>query len=282
MSRQCELLELNRSTLYYKSKRDNSYDEILMQLIDKEFTDHPFYGIRRITAWLRTQGHQVNHKRVSRLMKKMGLIAIYPKRNLSKNRTEFKKYPYLLRDTKIDRKNQVWSTDITYIKLNKGFVYLTAIIDWFSRYVLSWSFSTTLDTEFCLRALEEALTFGKPEIFNSDQGVQFTSIAFTSRLEKSEIRISMDGKGRALDNIFVERLWRSLKYEKVYLSEYSTVQEAKQSINEYFKFYNEERLHQSLNYRPPKTIYYRKETQRTSPLNAENCKLQLSKSCFKH
>jgi putative transposase len=259
VSRQCDLLGLRRSTFYYKSQRDNNYDELLMQLIDKEFTKHPFYGIRRITAWLRTQGHQVNHKRVSRLMKEMGLLAIYPKRNLSLNRSEFKKYPYLLRDMEIDRPNHVWSTDITYIRLSKGFIYLTAIMDWYSRYVLSWKFSTTLDAEFCLMALEEALKVGKPEIFNSDQGVQFTSVTFTSRLEKSEIQISMDGKGRALDNVFVERLWRSLKYERVYLSDYSSVLEAKQSIDEYFKFYNEERLHQSLGYQTPKSIYERKE-----------------------
>ena len=256
------MLELARSTLYYKSQRDNSYDEILMQLIDREFTKHPFYGVRRITAWLRTQEHQVNHKRVSRLMKKMGLIAIYPKRNLSKNNTEFKKYPYLLRDLEITYTDQVWSTDITYIRLSKGFVYLTAVMDWFSRYVLSWKISTTLDTEFCLEALEESLKISKPNIFNSDQGVQFTSIAFTSRLEKSGIRISMDGRGRALDNVFVERLWRSLKQEEVYINEYSSVLEAKQSINEYFSFYNEERLHQSLNYQTPKSVYDRKEVQK--------------------
>ena len=230
-----------------------------MRLIDEEFTKHPFYGVRRITAWLRTQGHQVNHKRVSRLMKKMGLEAIYPKRNLSKNNSEYKKYPYLLRNLEIEYPDQVWSTDITYIRLSKGFIYLTAIIDWFSRYVLSWKISITLDTEFCLEAFEEALKISKPEIFNTDQGVQFTSVAFTSRLEKSGIKISMDGRGRALDNVFVERLWRSLKYEWVYLNEYSSVLEAKQSINEYFKFYNEERLHQSLNYQTPKSVYERKE-----------------------
>ena len=233
-----------------------------MRLIDEEFTKHPFYGVRRITAYLRNNGHQVNRKRVSRLMKKMGLIAIYPKRNLSKNNAEFKKYPYLLRNLEIGYSDQVWSTDITYIRLNKGFVYLIAIIDWFSRYVLAWKISTTLDNEFCVEALEESLKISKPDIYNSDQGVQFTSIAFTSRLEKSGIRISMDGRGRALDNVFVERLWRSLKYECVYLNEYSSVLEAKGSINEYFRFYNEERLHQSLNYQTPKSVYDRKEVQR--------------------
>lgn len=233
-----------------------------MRLIDEEFTKHPFYGVRRITAYLRNNGHLVNRKRVSRLMKKMGLTAIYPKRNLSKNNSEYKKYPYLLRDLEIEYPDQVWSTDITYIRLSKGFVYLTAIMDWFSRYVLSWKISTTLDSVFCLEALEEALKISKPDIFNSDQGVQFTSVAFTSRLEKSGIQISMDGRGRALDNVFVERLWRSLKYECVYLNEYSSVLEVKKSINEYFKFYNEERLHQSLNYQTPKSVYERKEVQK--------------------
>jgi putative transposase len=273
-------LGLQRSTFYYKPQRDNSYDEKLMPMIDREYTKHPFYGIRRITEYLRSQGHRVNRKRVSRLMRKMGLMAIYPKRNLSKNRTEFKKYPYLLRGLEIDRVNQVWSTDITFIKLSKGFIYLTVVMDWFSRYVLSWQYSTTLDGKFCLEALEDALKSGKPEIFNSDQGVQYTSLSFTSRLEESGIRISMDGKGRALDNVFVERLWRSLKYEEVYLNEYSSVIEAKQRIDEYFKFYNEERPHQSLGYQTPKTIYDRKEVKSIFDTRCYGKELELKNASF--
>lgn len=227
----------------------------LMNLIDQEYTAHPFYGSRRMKAWLCAQGYIVNRKRVQRLMHFMGLEAIYPKQNLSKADIGHKKYPYLLRGIEAGFPGHVWSTDITYIKLVGGFAYCTAIIDWYSRYVISWRVSNTLDTSFCLEALEEALECGKPEIFNTDQGVQFTSIAFTGMLERSAIKISMDGKGRALDNIFVERLWRSLKYEDIYLKDYVSVKEAREGINKYFCFYNNERLHQSLGYRCPRDVF---------------------------
>lgn len=229
-----------------------------MNLIDKEYTDHPFYGSRRMTAWLCSKEHLVNRKRVRRLMQVMGLEAIYPKPNLSKANASHKKYPYLLRGVAARFPGHVWSTDITYIKLNGGFAYCVAVIDWYSRYVVSWRVSNTLDCGFCLEALTEALELGKPEIFNTDQGVQFTSNAFTGILEKSAIRISMDGKGRALDNIFVERLWRSLKYEDIYLKDYASVKEARQGIEKYFRFYNNERLHQSLEYQCPRDVFFKK------------------------
>ena len=211
LAHQCRLLGLNRSSYYLKLTEETAYNLKLMNLIDQEYTAHPFYGSRRMLAWLRDQGYRVNRKRVQRLMQTMGLEAIYPKPNLSKADKGHKKYPYLLRGVKAGFPGHIWSTDITYIKLAGGFAYCTAIIDWYSRYVISWRVSNTIDCSFCLEALEEALENGKPEIFNTDQGVQFTSIAFTSMLERSSIRISMDGRGRALDNIFVERLWRSLK-----------------------------------------------------------------------
>ncbi len=210
-----------------------------------------------MTAWLQAQGHSVNHKRVARLLRLMGLEAIYQKPQLSQPGAGHQIYPYLLRGLKIERCNQVWSTDITYIRLHGGFVYLTAVIDWYSRYVLSWQVSTTLETEFCTSALNQALEQATPEIFNTDQGVQFTSQAFTSILKERKIAISMDGRGRALDNIFVERLWRSVKYEEVYLYDYESVLQAITSLDKYFKFYNHERLHQSLNYQTPAAVYHR-------------------------
>lgn len=228
-----------------------------MRLIDEQYTKTPFYGVRRMAAWLRRIGEQVNRKRVRRLMRKMGLEAIYPKPNLSRANAQHKKYPYLLRGLEITRPNQVWGTDITYIRLAEGFVYLVAILDWFSRYVVSWGVSVTLDGSFCLEALEQALCAGRPEIFNSDQGVQFTCVDFTERLEIEKIRISMDGRGRAMDNVFTERLWRSVKYEEVYLKDYGTVPVAAQNLGGYFGFYNEERLHQSLGYKTPAEIYRR-------------------------
>lgn len=223
--------------------------------MDREYTAHPFYGSRRMTAWLCAQGYPVNRKRIQRLMQLMGLEAIYPKPNLSKSDAGHKKYPYLLRNLEIGFPGHVWSTDITYIRFDGGFAYCTAVIDWYSRYVLSWRVSNTLDTGFCLEAIEEALEIGKPKIFNTDQGVQYTSSAFTDALERAGIKISMDGKGRALDNIFVERLWRSLKYEDIYLKDYSSVKEARQGIDKYFSFYNNERLHQSLDYRCPRDVF---------------------------
>lgn len=226
-----------------------------MRLIDEQYTKTPFYGVRRMAVWLREMGEQVNPKRVRRLMRKMGLEAIYPKPNLSRANAQHKKYPYLLRGLDITRPNQVWGADITYIRLTEGFVYLVAILDWFSRYVVSWGVSVTLEGSFCLEALERALSVGHPEIFNSDQGVQFTCIDFTGRLELEEIRISMDGRGRAMDNVFTERLWWSVKYEEVYLKDYGTVPVAVQNLGDYFGFYNEERPHQSLGYKTPAEIY---------------------------
>ena len=226
-----------------------------MRKLDEQYTQTPFYGVLRMTEVLRNQGEKVNPKRVRRLLRTMGLEAIYPKPKLSVASDNFRRYPYLLNGKVIERPNQVWSTDITYIRLAKGFIYLTAVIDWYSRYVLSWQVSNTLDVHFCLEALEASLAQGTPEIFNTDQGSQFTSIAFTERLLRGGIQISQDGRGRALDNIFVERLWRSLKYEEVYLKSYRSVSEAVEGIGGYFAFYNNERLHQSLGYQTPATIH---------------------------
>ena len=254
--RQCQLLGLNRSGLYHEPQQEKEENLFLMRLLDEQYTRTPFYGVERMTAWLRSQGYQVNQKRVRRLLRKLGLLAIYPKPDLSKPAQIQAKYPYLLKDVLIERVNQVWSTDITYIRLLAGFVYLAAIMDWHSRYVLAWEVSVTMESEFCLSVLDRALMRGVPEIFNSDQGAQFTSEAFTKKLLSKEIQISWDGRGRALDNIFVERLWRSVKYEEVYLKDYRTVAEAKTGLREYFQFYNTERLHQSLNYKTPETVYW--------------------------
>jgi putative transposase len=248
-------LDLNRATYYYRPQGESAFNLELMRLLDEQYTKTPFYGSPRMTAWLNQQGYAVNHKRVERLMEGMGLQAIYPKPNLSKPTPGHKIYPYLLRDQKIVRVDQVWSCDLTYIRMAQGFVYLIAVLDWFSRYVLSWSVSISLETDFCLEALEAALARGKPAIFNTDQGSQFTSDAFTGRLLEAGISISMDGRGRALDNIFVERLWRTLKYEEVYLKSYQSVPEAIASLGAYRRFYNEERLHQSLGYHTPAAIY---------------------------
>ncbi len=226
-----------------------------MNLIDEEFTHHPFIGTRRMVVYLGALGHNVNRKRLQHLYKIMGIEAIYPKKNLSIANAQNKVYPYLLRGLLINRVNQVWSTDITYIRLAGGFVYLVAIIDWFSRYVIAWSISTTLEADFCIETLKEALSTGKCEIFNTDQGVQFTSINFTTILLTAGIRLSMDGRGRALDNIFVERLWRSVKYECVYLMDFVSVAQAHKYIGEYFMYYNEKRPHQSLGYFTPAQVY---------------------------
>ena len=227
-----------------------------MRMIDEEFTRHPFYGVARMTAYLGRQGWSVNVKRVRRLMRQMGLEAIYPKPKLSQAHPDHRVYPYLLRDLAIVRPNQVWSTDITYIRLLHGFLYLVAIMDWFSRYVLSWEVSISLDTTFCLTALDQALQQARPEIFNSDQGCQFTSVAFTGRLQAAEIAISMEGRGRVYDNIFVERLWRSVKYETVYVHDWHQVTEASTGLSEYFAFYNQERPHQALGHTPPAEVYF--------------------------
>ena len=231
-----------------------------MELIDSQFTETPFYGRRRMAVWLSKKvGFAVNAKRVKWLMTAMGLQAIYPKPNTSKAHPAHEKYPYLLRDYTITAKEQVWSTDITYVRLEKGFAYLVAIIDWHSRYVLSWRLSNTLDTDFCLEALEEALALGKPVIFNTDQGCQFTSALWTDKLKDVGVFISMDGRGRALDNIFVERLWRSVKYEDIYPKAYRTMAEAEAGLQRYFHFYNNERPHQALGYKTPWEAHYTEE-----------------------
>ncbi len=226
-----------------------------MKLIDRQYLATPFYGARKIAAWLKSQGHRVNRKRVRRLMRIMGLKAIYRRPRTSQPASGHKIYPYLLSGLKITRSNQVWAADITYIPMARGFLYLVAIIDWYSRYVLSWRLSNTLDAGFCVEALHEALKKGRPEIFNTDQGSQFTSEAFTGLLEQQGIRISMDGKGSYNDNLFIERLWRTVKYEEVYLKAYQDGREARVSIGNYFRFYNTERPHQALGYRTPAEVF---------------------------
>jgi putative transposase len=257
ISRQCELLNLSRSSYYYQPVGVSEEDLLFMRLLDEQYTQTPFYGTRKMTAWLNTEGYPVNRKRVTRLLRLMGLEAIYPKPRLSQPGAVSQKYPYLLRNVSIDRLNYVWSTDITYIRLAKGFVYLVAILDWFSRYVLAWELSITLDTHFCLEALERAFQVATPDIFNTDQGVQFTSNEYIQRLKEANVRISWDGRGRALDNIFVERLWRSVKYEEVFIKDYRTVIDAQKGLQEYFQFYNHKRLHQALNYQTPAQVYLR-------------------------
>lgn len=259
LSRQCELLGLPRASCSYRPRPSTALEERLLRLIDEVYTRCPFYGVRRITAWLRRQGHAVNPKRVRRLMRRMGVEALYPKRTLSLPAPGQPKCPYLLRDLRIERPNQVWCTDITYVRLVSGFVYLTAIMDWHSRYVLSWEISISMETRFCLTALERALSIATPTIFNSDQGSQFTSAEFAGRLTEAGVSISRDGRGRVFDNIFIERLWRSVKYEEVYLKDYETVREAKANLGNYFRFYNTERLHEALGYRTPLEVYLGKE-----------------------
>jgi putative transposase len=253
--RQCELLGLSRSSWYYKPQEVASVDLELMRRIDEQYTLTPFYGIRRMKVALHEQGYQVNPKRIQRLMRLMGLEAIYPKPKLSKKDDQHKVFPYLLRGLKIDRPNQVWASDITYIRLRRGFVYLVAVMDWFSRYVLSWSVSVTMDVHFCMEALERALRMGKPGIFNTDQGSQFTSREFTGILQQAEVRISMDGKGRVFDNIFIERLWRSVKYEEVYTKDYEDVLACIDGLRTWFIFYNDRRPHQALGYQTPRQVY---------------------------
>ncbi len=258
MSRQCELVGLARSSYYYTPVGESPENLLLMRLSDEQYTRTPFYGIPRLTAWRRSGGYLVHHKRVARLMRLMGLEALYPKRRLSQLAIGHRIYPSLLDAVLIGRPNQVWSTDITYMGLRQGFVYLIAIMDGYSRYVVSWEIANTLDVSFCLAALERALSSAQPEIFNSDQGVQFTSQAFTTRLEEAGIRISMDGRGRVFDNIFIERLWRTVKYEHVYLNDYEGVPDVVQGLCHYFRFYNHERLHQALNYQTPAVIYHQR------------------------
>jgi putative transposase len=249
------LLGLNRSSLYYKPIPESEENLRLMLRIDQEYTAHPFQGSRRMTKWLIQQGEAVNRKRVQRLMRLMGLEAVYPKPKLTAPGRGHRIYPYLLRDVPIERPDQVWSTDITYVPMPTGFLYLAAVIDWYSRYVIAWRLSNTLDGSFCLDMLDEALAKGKPEVFNTDQGVQFTAAAFTSRLEAAGVAVSMDGRGRCLDNVFVERLWRSVKYEELYLKGYETVPALAAGLKAYWWYYNEERLHQGLEYRTPGRVY---------------------------
>lgn len=255
VSQQCTLLGVSRSSYYYASLPESEYNLALMRLIDAQYLRRPFYGSRRMRDWLRGQGHAVCRDRVRRLMRLMGIEAIYPKPRLSIKDKEHRIYPYLLRELVIDHTDQVWAADITYIRLRRGFAYLVAIMDWYSRYVVAWELSLTLEADFCLMALNRALTRAVPEIFNTDQGSQFTSEAFTGKLEDAGIRISMDSRGRTFDNIMIERLWRSVKYEEVYLKDYENVADARKSLTEYFLFYNNERTHQSLGSRPPAVLY---------------------------
>jgi putative transposase len=259
VSRQCELLGLPRSSYYREPGSESEENLELMRLIDEEYMRHPFYGTRKMCGYLRRQGYKANRKRIQRLMRKMGIESIAPKPNTSSPRKEHKVYPYLLRGMDINRPDQVWCSDITYIRLSGGFVYLTAVMDWYSRYVLSWEISVTMDDEFCVNALTSALRrHDVPEIFNTDQGSQYTGNGFTGVLKEHGIRISMDGKGRAMDNIFIERLWRSVKYEEVYLKEYSNVKELIESLKRYFEFYNFERPHQTLDGKTPAEVYWHK------------------------
>jgi len=252
---QCKLLSISRSGLYYQSQGVSEEDFTLMKLIDRQYLATPFYGARRMAVWLKNQGYRVNRKRVRRLMRIMGIRAIYRRPRTSTPAPGHKIYPYLLSGMEITRPNQVWATDITYIPMARGFLYLVAIMDWYSRYVLSWRLSNTLDASFCVEALEEALGKGRTDIFNTDQGAQFTGEAFTGLLQQHGVRISMDGKGRYSDNLFIERLWRTVKYEEVYLKAYQDGRDARAGIGNYFRFYNTERPHQALGYRTPAEVF---------------------------
>ena len=257
VSRQCAVLGLARSSFYYQERPESDLNLTLMNVIDEQYTKTPFYGVPRMTAWLQRQGFSVNHKRVARLMRAMGLEAIHPKRKTSMPNKEHKIYPYLLRGVDIDRPDHVWCADITYIRMLHGFVYLVAIMDWFSRYVLAWELSITMEKQFCLDALDQALAGNSPVIFNTDQGSQFTTRQFTGRLEDRGVAVSMDGRGRVFDNIFIERLWRTVKYEEVYLYSYETVTEARSNLSRYFGFYNNERIHSSLGNLTPYEVYFK-------------------------
>lgn len=275
--RQCELLGLTRSSYYYSPGEETEYNLMLMKLIDEEYTKTPFYGARSMTTWLRRGGHPVNRKRMQRLMRLMGIEAVYPKPRLSIASKDHRNYPYLLRNLTIERPDQAWCADITYVRLVHGYVYLVAIMDWYSRYVLAWELSNTMDTEFCMKALERALRVSKPDIFNTDQGSQFTSLEFTGKLEGTGIRISMDGRGRVFDNIFIERLWRTVKYEEVYLHDYRTVREVHSGLKRYFQFYNRLRFHSSLDDKTPYEVYSKKEATTTEQVNNS---IHLKQPCF--
>ena len=254
--RQCALLGLAAASYYYQATPESVKNLFYQRLLDEEYTRHPFYGVRKLTVWLRLAGHAVGPKRVRRLLRAMGLMAVYPKPRLSLNPLAHQRFPYLLKGLAIVRPNQVWSTDITYIRLRGGFVYLAAVLDWYSRYVLAWELSISLEADFCVAVLERALATARPEIFNTDQGVQFTSVQFQAPLLAAQVRLSMDGRGWAFDNIFVERLWRTVKYEEVYLKDYRSVPEARQGLNAYFPFYNDVRIHQALDYRTPRDLHF--------------------------
>jgi putative transposase len=254
--RQCELLGLARSTCYYRLAEESAENLRLMRLMDEQHLRTPFYGSRNMTTFLRRANEQVNRKRVQRLMRLMGIEAIYPRPRTTWRNAEHRVFPYLLRGIEIVRPNQVWSSDITYVPMPRGFMYLTAVIDWFSRYVLAWALSNSLEGTFCVETLDDALGRGTPEIFNTDQGSQYTAAAFTGRLQQAGIAISMDGRGRALDNVFIERLWRSVKYECLYLHGFDTVGELQRALVGYFAFYNQERFHQSLANRSPAEVYH--------------------------
>ena len=266
VNRQCDLLGLSKGSLYYIAKGESAENLELMDKLDQQYLVTPFYGSRRMSAWLNTEGYSVNRKRVQRLMRLMGMEAIYPKPKTTLASLKHKKFPYLLRGVSIHSPDHVWSTDITYVRVQQGFFYLSAIIDWYSRYVLAWKLSNSLDSKFCIENLEEALSLGKPKIFNTDQGVQYTSTSYTQILEKEGIQVSMDGKGRAIDNIFVERLWRSIKYEEIYLKQYEDGDQAYEGIKNYFRFYNEKRLHQSLGYQTPEYVYFKNSERMVSKI----------------
>jgi putative transposase len=265
--RQCELLELERSTYYYEPVPETPENLALMRAIDEMYLKHPYYGSRRLAVELR-----VNRKRMQRLMRVMGLEAVYPKPRTTRRCRAHRIYPYLLRNLHVERPDQVWSSDITYIPLTSGYLYLAAVMDWYSRYVLAWRLSETLEGRFCCEALDEALSISQPEIFNTDQGSQFTSGEFTGRLERRAIQISMDGRGRALDNAFIERLWRTVKYEEVYLQEYKTGCEAGASLKRYLRFYNQARKHQALRYQTPAEVYFGAGERVTKPRSGVTAK----------
>lgn len=255
ISGQCRLLGLERSIYYYKPVGESQLNLDIMRKLDGQYTATPFYGVIRMTQFIRSLGYEIDDKRIRRLLRLMGIMAIYPKKKMSIPNMEHRIYPYLLKGLKIERPNQVWSTDITYIPMEKGFLYLVAVIDWYSRYVVSWQISNTMETSFCIDALQAALSKGQPEIFNTDQGSQFTSNDFTKCLLDNKIQISMDGKGRCMDNIFVERLWRSVKYEYVYLNSIPDGKALWHGLDNYFRFYNQERFHQSLDNKTPRQVY---------------------------
>ncbi|MEK7329899.1 MAG: IS3 family transposase [Candidatus Eisenbacteria bacterium] len=262
--RQCRLLDISRSSVYYRSSEATQEGLDYMKLMDRQYLATPFYGSRRFSVWLREKGYCVNRKRVRRLMQIMGLKAIYRHPRTSEATPGHRIYPYLLEGMEITRPNQVWAADITYIPMARGFLYLVTIMDWYSRYVISWRLSNTLDADFCVEALEEALRGGRPDIFNTDQGSQFTSEAFTELLKQHGVRISMDGKGRYRDNIFVERLWRTVKYEEVYLKAYQDGRDARNGLREYFRFYNNLRPHQALGYRTPAEVFASRQVEATN------------------